>query len=546
MSEEISVIELRSELVRVDSKELAIKIGDYGFLISKRKKNYEIVIVKRSGLDASILAIIITKSIDKIVDKLKETGDSFLAENAVQIVDKLNEYVAAWPTLLLKHKAIRLFYPTLYGPKFNGERIYLGPSSLGPRSSSIYSSLNLYSFEEVVTFVSKTFNAKIAELLEILVSVSLTLKQIDRSRRIYKNRPLWLLVIGDPATYKTTSFDFLEESKYWHKLSYVTAASFLSAKKDVTPLIDLIHNRILALPTLNEIASDRDSASRLFAALESIYDGYYAKATGLSGEQGRIVDTVVVAAITPMVWEKILLPKVIMFGSRWLVYRFFLGDDEAFAIQETLDEKRDLAEQITVAASRILDTLLDTVTPDILSSVLITEKQKEELRVMAKLVSRLRAGWERINYWYEDDLGKKHVEEEIEVLQREAPGRAYQQLKNFIRANAIVRAASVEKIVGIPKVDEHAMRLAFKLALGASHMTLTKLVIYLASLSDSDLANISQRDIAEEIGVSRTQVQRFLKVLAHPRIKLIESTAFPRVNEPYKSIIRKYALGKQK
>lgn len=540
MNEGLNIITLKAELVHVDRKELAVRIGDYGFLISKGRKTYTITIVKREGLDANI---IITDRMDRIKEKLKETGDQFLAENAEQIVEKLSEFLAAWKTLLLKQRALHLFFPTLYDSIYRGERIYVESSSLESSISSIYSGLNLYRFEDVVSLVSKKFNKKIAELLEILVTVSLTLRQIDRSKMVYKNRPLWLLVIGDPATYKTSSFDFLEASRYWHKLSYVTAASFLSAKKDVTPLIDLIHNKVLALPTLNEIASDKDSAARLFAALESIYDGFYSKATGLSGEQKRVVDTVVVAAITPMVWEKVLLPKVIMFGSRWLVYRFFLSDDEAFNIQETLDENRDLAAQITLAASRTLDMLLETVTPEILDNVFISDKQKEELKIMAKLVSRLRAGWERIIYWYEDEAGKKHAEEEIVVLQREAPGRAYQQLKNFVRANSIVRQASVEKIVGIPKVDDHAMKLAFNLALGASHSALTKLVVFLTLIPESELDQLSQREIAKKIGISQTQVHRFLKVLEHPRIALIESTAYPLVKEPYRTIIRKYLIG---
>jgi len=402
------------------------------------------------------------------------------------------------------------------------------------------SSSNLYRFKDVLSLVSKKFNRKIAELLKTLVTISITLRQIDRSKMNYRNRPLWLLVISDPATYRTTSFDFLEESRYFHKLSYITAASFLSAKKDVTPLIDIIHNKVLALPTLNEIASDKDQATRLFAALESIYDSFYSKATELSGEQKRVVDTVVVAAITSMVWEKALLPKVKMFGSRWLVYRFFLSDDEALSIQETLDENRDLVVQITLAASRTLDMLLETVTPEILGNVFISDKQKEDLKTMAKLVSRLRAGWERVIRWYEDESGRKHTEEEINVLQREAPGRAYQQLKNFVRANSIVRWASIEKIVGIPKVDDHAMKLAFKLALGASHSDLARLVVYLAQISKTDLDQLSQREIAKKIGISQTQVHRFLKILEHSRIELIESAAYPLIKEPYRSIIRKH------
>lgn len=538
MSGEVSIEKLESELAYVNAKELAVKIGDYLFIIFRKKRRYRIAIFKRRDFDVDILAIIMANNIGEVSDKLKEV-DMFLAENAVQITEALCEHVKAWPMFLLKQKAIRVFFPQLtwpqpIWPQNRGVESIFGAKKFGAKI------INLYRFEDLLSLVSKTFNTKIAELLEVIATVSLTLKQVDREKMIFKNRPLWLLVISDPATYKTTCFDFFSYSKYWRKESYITAASLLSAKKDVTPLIDLIHNKILALPTLNEIASDRDSAARLFAALESIYDGSYSKATGLSGEQHRIVDTVTIAAITPMVWEKILLPKIIMFGSRWLVYRFFLSDEEAFNIQKTLDKNKDIDAQITIATSQILDSLLENVTVEVLDSVLISEEQDEDLQVMAKLVSRLRAGWERTTYWYEDESGRKHAEEEINVLQREAPGRAYQQLVNFVRANAIIRAASVEKIVGVPKVDEHAMRLAFKLALGASHSGLANLTLYLALLSESEIENLSQRDLAGKVGVSRTQLQRYLKVLEHPRIGLIESSTYPLVKEPYKSLMRRY------
>lgn len=542
MSGEIRIEELESELAYVNAKELAVKIGDYLFIISRRKRRYHIAICKRRDFDVDILANIITKNIEEVADKLKEV-DMFLAENTVQITETLCEYVKAWPMFLLKQKAIRVFFPQRTWPQTPWpQSVCLGPLSGAKESGA---KVSICRFEDLLSLVSKTFNTKIAELFEVIATVSLTLKQVDRERMIFKNRPLWLLVISDPATYKTTCFDFFSYSKYWRKESYITAASLLSARKDVTPLIDLIHNRILVLPTLNEIASDRDSAARLFAALESIYDGSYSKATGLSGEQRRIVDTVTIAAITPMVWEKILLPKIIMFGSRWLVYRFFLSDEEALNIQKTLDKNKDIDAKITMAASRILDSLLENVTVEVLDSVLISEEQDRDLQVMAKLVSRLRAGWERTIYWYEDESGKKHAEEEIDVLQREAPGRAYQQLLNFVRANAIVRAASVERIVGLPRVDEHAMKLAFKLALGASHSGLTNLTLYLASLSESEIENLSQRDLAREVGVSRTQLQRYLKVLEHPRIGLIESSAYPLVKEPYRSLIRRYLGAKE-
>ena len=120
MSEGPQIITLKAELVHVDRKERAVRIGDYGFLISKKKKNYTVTIVKRKGLDAEILAKIITDSLGKVENKLKEIGDQFLAENAKQIIEKLSEHLEAWHTLLLKQKALRLFFQHYMIPYIGG------------------------------------------------------------------------------------------------------------------------------------------------------------------------------------------------------------------------------------------------------------------------------------------------------------------------------------------------------------------------------------------------------------------------------------------
>jgi hypothetical protein len=49
----------------------------------------------------------------------------------------------------------------------------------------------------------------------------------------------------------------------------------------------------------------------------------------------REVDTVVLTAITPAVWVQVF-PYIQNIGSRWLVYRYELNDEEGITIQKTL------------------------------------------------------------------------------------------------------------------------------------------------------------------------------------------------------------------
>jgi IclR helix-turn-helix domain. len=184
--------------------------------------------------------------------------------------------------------------------------------------------------------------------------------------------------------------------------------------------------------------------------------------------------------------------------------------------------------------SKFFDFLIDNVTLEDLESIKPTENQDKDLQLMAILMAKLRAVFRTFRLG--DDESKNIID--VEVVQREAPGRAYQQLLNFVRANTLLRKSELKRIVGIPVVLDRSMKLAFKLTLSSSDIRLAKVFMYIAK---NDSRPLSIRDIAKSTGLSKTTVERLLQVLQHPKVDLIyEENGYYKVNEPYKSLISKY------
>jgi predicted transcriptional regulator len=108
------------------------------------------------------------------------------------------------------------------------------------------------------------------------------------------------------------------------------------------------------------------------------------------------------------------------------------------------------------------------------------------------------------------------------------------QLQLFARANTLIRR--VPRIAGIPTIDEHAMRLTAKLALGSSSRVLAEMVVEITKNP-----GVTQRDLAKVLKLSQPTVSRYAKVLH--RVGVLEDTANMIVAPKFGKVIRKYVLG---
>lgn len=553
----IKTVDLKLELIDVSKSKLMLRLWRYAFIIvrgsKKSKKGFIIYVGKRTdkGDTEALGGFIVTKSVlkspESLAEKLAEQGDDFLTTYAGDVAEALITYIKAWNELLVKKELEKILsIPPLEGGVscwWNEASGMIFPNNYLPGGmDGVVEEIirEGKEFEHIISYISKRFSPNIAELLEVVMTVSLTLRQVNRAEGLIHNRPVWAVIVADPSTYKTTTLSLLKDSKYVVTAQNFTPASLLPANRDVPPLITMMHNRVFIIPTLSEETADKETAKKVFAALESVYDGEYVKATGVSGHRREYVDTVIVAAVTPNVWEWVL-PYIVNIGSRWLVYRYELRADEALTLQERLEVMEKEWSALRAVTSKHLDFMLDSISDKDLKNVIIPQEFSEDLKVLAKLVAKLRAVWRIETYWEEDEAtGKRKPIKEVEVVQVEAPGRAYQQLKNFARANTLLRKSKVNKVVGLPVVDEHAMRLAAKLAICSTTNKLRELILYLAKSQISD-NELSYKKVASALGIGVASVDRLMKVLYHPKVDLIDD--YWQIKEPYLKVLKKYVLG---
>lgn len=527
----LKTVSLKMMLVDVSEKRMSLRLGQYGFLAFRNKKFVEVRVGRRGGSGVEEVVKIIIRERDLanqgiqtlLAEKLAESGDEFLAANSSQVAEALVTYLKSWRDLLKRREL---------------EKLLAIPVEDDYRTVDA-EALKSVEFDKVLTVVSSIFSPSISKLLEIVMSAGLTLKQVDREKGVVDNRPVWLSIVADPSTYKTSTLKLLSESRNVVFTQNFTPASILPAKEDVEPLITKMHDKVFIIPTLSEETADKEMAKKVFAALESVYDGEYSKSTGLSGFKKEIVDTVVIAAVTPAVWEWVL-PYIVNIGSRWLVYRYVLREDEALRVQRNLESvSRDVG-VLRSSISKYFDAILENITYLDLKNVQIPDQYRKDLEDLAKLTARLRAVWTVKTYWELDEKsGKSRPLKEVEVVQVESPSRAYQQLVNFVRANTLLRKSSVNKIVGLPIVDEHAMRLAAEISISSTTNQLKDIIVFLVEkqlIGDS----VSYATISSATGQSIGTVNNLLKVLRHPRVDLIEEDW--SVKEPFYSLICKYLL----
>jgi biotin operon repressor len=405
---------------------------------------------------------------------------------------------------------------------------------------------NSVCFDDILSIVLTIFYEEVAELLENVATAGLTLRFVDRDRGIVGNRPVWLLIISRPSAMKTIVLDMFRESPYVFYVTDVTKASFLPADPEQEPLIAKMHNKVTIFPTLSSIASKKlDEAKEILAVLESIYDGEYRRSTA-RGTRGLPIDTVVIGAITPEIFELDMLPKMISYGSRFVIHRYDISQEQALTITYLLGDAvgTHLPNVLTKIVSTLFTHAFESTNFEKLMNVALTPSHESDLDVLADLMSRLRVVvHRRVDWIVETDVytgrEKWRKVEVAELSQYDAPIRSRLQLLNFVRANSVIR--SVPRIVGLPQADDHAMKLACKLTISSSYRCIHQIIAYL--LRHHDVVNVSTSDIAETLGLSRSTVNSFIDALYVAGV--VTDAAMPRLEEKYYKVLSKYLMGKK-
>jgi len=545
------------------------------FNISKCKDGFEIDVATVDAYDVEDIDLLlktplIISSRKELVNLLRQLRLSTIAELVDEIVDEIWEnYIQRWNTLIRQERFKKAFLSVL-SPKIslnllntsrsgdnqpwdftgNFHKTLLALKNMGTITSInrkfIDKLLNKKEItgEDLFRLYSEVFGEEVGDAVEVVFANALTLRIVDRQRGWVRQRPNWLLVCSDPSALKSSIvLGSLGKSRYVYKLGDITPASILPTNPKVPSVAEKIHNKIALFLTLSEIAEkDAKVAGEIIAKFEEIYDGEVRREFAINeGSRAAFVDTVILGAITTATYEQKLRKKMVAYGSRWLIYRYELSDNDVFRVArlQRFLQFNDIVEMMTRLSSTLLDYGLRSIGAEVFYNyVIIGREFRKDLETLAKLLANLRCVCIRTREKVKT-REEEHIVDEIEVIQKDTPIRSYHQLVNLVTADVIAR--QLPKLDATLMVDKHAMRLAAKTALGGSSVKYEKILRKLLEIGlRTNNISPSLRDLAEQLGIKKTTLHRQLRVLEC--VGIITSTNSPRIAEPYASVLGKYLL----
>ncbi len=263
---------------------------------------------------------------------------------------------------------------------------------------------------------------------------------------LVRKDPIWLLIVGNPSSNKTTLVDLISGHVDVYRLDTLTANPFSSGQrekekpKDLLPLLD---GKCFVIKEYATIFGRSDEmVKQLISDLVAIYDGEYAKHSPTRGTIRYKSFFSHVGCVTPMALNsrQVYMSAV---GARFLFLRIdSLSDEERDdSMNEIFSNSRKSNAEIVDVVSAYCRVIKDVIQqgniPQIPSEVF------SKLKVFARLMARARGIVITNPVSYEGNDGKKRIHYEVDDIQIEEPFRALKQLKKFAECLAIVNGSNV-------------------------------------------------------------------------------------------------------
>ncbi len=271
--------------------------------------------------------------------------------------------------------------------------------------------------------------------------------------------PLWLMVVGNPSSNKTTLVELLSLlTDDIIKVDALTANPFTSgqSKKDnPQDLLPLLKDKCFIVKEYGTIFGRNDEVvKQLISDLVAIYDGQYAKHSPTRGTVNY--DDIYfshIGCVTPMALSK-RRKYMNAVGARFLFLR----------IEALTENERDVA-LLTIwkgdsntkkkDVSRLVKKYCENVKEDIVTGNIRVQFSDDVIFYLNMLAKALAKGRGLIvkenknDYWDPDQI-ESSVHSNVSDLQIEEPFRALKQLKKFAKALTIVNG---ESVVGSQELD---------------------------------------------------------------------------------------------
>jgi len=258
-----------------------------------------------------------------------------------------------------------------------------------------------------------------------------------------KKDPVWLMIVGNPSSNKTTLVELLSPLKDdVFKLDTMTSNPFSSGQresenpKDLLPLLDGKCFIIKEYGTL--FGRSDEMVKQLISDLVAIYDGNYDKHSPTRGTIRYKVYFSHIGAVTPMSLSS-RERYMSAVGARLLFLRIEpLGEDEKKDSMDKIwgDETNCNKEKV----SKIVCDYCVQLKEEILNGNIISFSSgiKGKLNNLAELMARARGIVMSEQNFFKTEEGDTHNYSEVTDIQIEEPFRALKQLKKFAKCLAVV------------------------------------------------------------------------------------------------------------
>ncbi len=268
---------------------------------------------------------------------------------------------------------------------------------------------------------------------------------------------VWMIIAGEPSSDKTQTVMALREAPNTHYLDTLTGNSFISgyvSEKTGVPAEDLLpklDGKCLTIKDLTTLFSIReDKVKEVLGNLASIYDGEFAKATGVLSKSYKSKFSIL-ACVTPLVLRK-HHRYMSTIGSRFLINRIVSPTQEEIEKGfEIIWEIEDRPQKINKLRQLVVEHM-----EDLLTSSLLPVEEPPELQEAINLLAQFLARGRTVFYNQKmPDSGQYEMVDH----QTEQPFRAVYQLRNLCR--------SLARVHGRHQVTDHELELARRVVLSS-------------------------------------------------------------------------------
>lgn len=262
-----------------------------------------------------------------------------------------------------------------------------------------------------------------------------------------KREPLWLLIIGNPSTNKTTIVDLIKRHDEVFRVDALTANPFSSGQRESDKPQDLLpklNRKCFVVKEYGTILGRSDEVvKQLISDMVAIFDGEYTKHSPTRGTVKHEVYFSHIGCVTPAVFQSRhnYMNRV---GARFLCLRMpeLEASDIAAGLARSWDDEENerLKEEATELGTLLCEELKDKA--DQLQDITFPEEVKEAVNTVAQFVCNAR-GTILAESTVDSAESSKENGEKIGT-QIEGPFRLVKQLKKLLQCYALVEG---EKMV---------------------------------------------------------------------------------------------------